>query len=494
MCRGFPLDSLFSMGRSLWIIAQPNETECGCSSTATERPNARSGDAGSRPAFRFLSHSTFCPSSFLDGPLSLGYLVSGQPRVGSYPAPSGNRWVPNSLFVRHTFIGPNVIGYLAKWQSAGFISRSCRFEPCDPDTISCPIIFCSSFFDGSQDWVIAHNDVVAGSSPASGTRRRSSSAVEHVISSSNLIRRTAEPDFGSLLTINHKMIMRPDMHKVVMERPRWNPGRNKRGRRANLPYELLPKFEGIKRPYIQRKALTDLLGPLRRWLHSQVGRPWNDVYSEACAVIKPDSVIRAHIKTHLLEFVERHTFMQNEQVCILNTSRGGGITPVTKLRWGRQRFFVHPETGLLHEMPKISKRAWQAQNLKPAASVHWVKENLAIKQIRGLWYECHYEVIHSSQWVDSYDHALERIVARQDVSRNELLYQICTRKHQLSKHELRRLGLRNAPENLSDRAQYSIGCTCRRLNTVLQFFAGRRLWVIGTRQWGFNSVPRSIPR
>src|SRR6266545_1799125 len=49
-----------------------NEIERGCSSTAIERPDASSGDAGSRPAFRFLSHSTFCPSSFSDGPLSLG--------------------------------------------------------------------------------------------------------------------------------------------------------------------------------------------------------------------------------------------------------------------------------------------------------------------------------------------------------------------------------------------------------------------------------------
>jgi hypothetical protein len=37
-----------------------------------------------------------------------------------------------------------------------------------------------SVFDGSQDWVIAHNDVVAGSSPASGSKCRSSSVVEHV--------------------------------------------------------------------------------------------------------------------------------------------------------------------------------------------------------------------------------------------------------------------------------------------------------------------------
>ena len=56
------------------------------------------------------------------------------------------------------------------------------FEPCtigqlmDSQLVSCP----SLPFDGSQDWVIVHHDVVAGSSPASGTKCRSSSVVEHV--------------------------------------------------------------------------------------------------------------------------------------------------------------------------------------------------------------------------------------------------------------------------------------------------------------------------
>src|SRR6266849_6642354 len=105
--------------------------------------------------------------------------------------------------------------------------------------------------------------------------------------------------------------MRPDMHKVVVERPRWNPGPDKNGRRANLSDELLPKFEGIKRPQRHRKGLTALLGQLK-------GRLWNDVYSEACAVIKPDSIIRAHVKNHLLEFVERQTFMHDGKVCVLD--------------------------------------------------------------------------------------------------------------------------------------------------------------------------------
>ena len=92
-----------------------NETERGCSSTATELPGESAGDAGSSPAIRFLSHSTFCPSSLSDGPLIMGYLVKSRTagRAGSNPAQSGDRLFPISLLVRR------------------------------------------GFFDGSQDWVIA---------------------------------------------------------------------------------------------------------------------------------------------------------------------------------------------------------------------------------------------------------------------------------------------------------------------------------------------------
>ena len=49
----------------------------------------------------------------------------------------------------------------------------------DSQLASCPSLF-FQFFDGSQDWVIVDNDAVAGSSPASGSKCRSSSVVEHV--------------------------------------------------------------------------------------------------------------------------------------------------------------------------------------------------------------------------------------------------------------------------------------------------------------------------
>ena len=77
-----------------------------------------------------------------------------------------------------------------------------RFPPSNIEVVSCPSF---SIFDGSQDWVIAHNDVVAGSSPASGTKSRSSSGVERVIPSTFLIRRyrNAGPGLAQITTINH---------------------------------------------------------------------------------------------------------------------------------------------------------------------------------------------------------------------------------------------------------------------------------------------------
>ena len=184
------------------------------------------------------------------------------------------------------------------------------------------------------------------------------------------------------------------MHKVVVERPRH--GRSWATSKAPLkpPFDESPRYEAMKPNHTRRKWFSDLLGPLRRWLQSQVGRPWNDVYSEACAVIKPDSIIRAHVKTHLLEFVERHTFMHD-----------------------------------------------------------WLKKNVALQKIHGLWFECHFEVVPVGVRFKAYDHALERVVSRGELTRHDTRYFLCTLKRQLSKRELRRFGLRNASIPHSSGAQ-----------------------------------------
>ena len=157
------------------------------------------------------------------------------------------------------------------------------------------------------------------------------------------------------------------MHKVVVERPRHGRAWARSFPRPKRSLDGSPKHESIRAPHTRRKWFSDLLGPLRRWLHSQVGRPWDEVYSEACAVIKPDSVVRAHIKTHLLEFVQRHTFLRDDRVwCFTDRWRGGEL-PVELAVSNWAPFYVHPRTGLLCRIPPRPRARWRDEQAVIAA-------------------------------------------------------------------------------------------------------------------------------
>jgi hypothetical protein len=71
------------------------------------------------------------------------------------------------------------------------------------------------------------------------------------------------------------------MAKIIVERSRHGgdggKSRPMKGWYKNTPLEDRPTKEGMKRPYGWGKELNENLEPLKRYLRSQVGRPWNDV-------------------------------------------------------------------------------------------------------------------------------------------------------------------------------------------------------------------------
>src|SRR5438045_7109980 len=87
-------------------------------------------------------------------------------------------------------------------------------------------------------------------------------------------------------------VMRADMGKVLVERPRLGRRRAERwpgkGYRKRLKKYAdagasPPPREGMKDSYsFGTKSFNEHLGPLRRFLDSNVGRPWDKVYSEIC--------------------------------------------------------------------------------------------------------------------------------------------------------------------------------------------------------------------
>lgn len=147
--------------------------------------------------------------------------------------------------------------------------------------------------------------------------------------------------------------MRTDMAKVIVERPRYGSRSPalKKGYRKHLQrtsIDELPRHE----PMLGRwrglgRFLNEHLGPLRKFLRSCVGRPWNKVHQELCEHVNFDNAVQNHVLTHVFQYVELHVEIRNGRPCY---APGDGW----RRRWGRPlpagHMYVCPRTGLLREV------------------------------------------------------------------------------------------------------------------------------------------------
>lgn len=150
--------------------------------------------------------------------------------------------------------------------------------------------------------------------------------------------------------------MRPDMERVIIERPRKGGGYGGKGYRRSwqhVPPEEWRKHESIKaRSRGGTKYFTDLLGPLRRFLRSNVGRPWDAIHSEICASVGRGFPGRDHFMTHVDQFVRRNVVVIDGIVC------SGGPPDYGRPLDRRHGwvFYVCPRTGLLREVERPRRR------------------------------------------------------------------------------------------------------------------------------------------
>ncbi len=155
--------------------------------------------------------------------------------------------------------------------------------------------------------------------------------------------------------------MRKDMSKVIVERPRL--GRSAAGLRTGRTRALVDddgepiKAKGArepKQPQAKTKRLNETLNPLKRYLASNVGRPWNKVYSEISEHLKPSSTVQQHVRDHIEDFVAIKTRMKSGVVMV--AQRYGGERPLDEV-WSY--FYVHPRTGLLRK--NDVRKTWSAR-------------------------------------------------------------------------------------------------------------------------------------
>jgi hypothetical protein len=176
--------------------------------------------------------------------------------------------------------------------------------------------------------------------------------------------------------------------EIVIERPRS-------GRRISLKKvtgfkKQLQKIteeateDGLFNPYLikptnKSKYLSDHLGPLHRFLRSKVGQPWNDIYSELCQKLDTSTMAGQHVIGHLWDYVERHVEIIDGQVY------------GKRYRWNRvrldgiydNRFYIHPETGILCAVKKVNRQ----QNQQPEQTDIVIIDNYhQYQKINDIWY------------------------------------------------------------------------------------------------------------
>lgn len=154
--------------------------------------------------------------------------------------------------------------------------------------------------------------------------------------------------------------MRPDMDKVIVERPRTGAGEcysSARHLDRQKDFDDLPSKQSMRRPYNDRKQLNENLAPLTRWLRKNVGRHWNEVYSEAATLFSGGSTVQVHVKNHLKQMV--YTDTESVHGLIIVKPPYMDSRSVETLTW--QTFYVHPVSFLLCEHNPKKEITWQTK-------------------------------------------------------------------------------------------------------------------------------------
>ena len=168
--------------------------------------------------------------------------------------------------------------------------------------------------------------------------------------------------------------MREDMSKVIVERPRSGSGwttKRLRKRWQHYPMDEWPTKESHMQELrgFSKKCLNENLAPLRRFLRSHIGMPWNDVNSEIRERINLNSAVQLHIWQHVQDYV-----------CMDPIERDGKL--FNKGGYELRHFYVDPATGILNEVPNVSLRR---KTLDPTPYVR-INDWTHCRKLNGIWF------------------------------------------------------------------------------------------------------------
>ncbi len=181
--------------------------------------------------------------------------------------------------------------------------------------------------------------------------------------------------------------MRADMAKVIVERPRkkghaWRRPKGYKRRLHRYGEDGPPPREGIKSCWGHgTKWLNEHLGPLRRYLDKQVGRPWDKVFSEICAHINRNSAVQDHVRDHVEDYVTTCVILIDGVPC--KGEPWGYGTPLHQLRY--RAWYVCPRTGLLRRVKRPRPRQGDRRQPRPPAYIR-LSDTLQCRFYESAWH------------------------------------------------------------------------------------------------------------
>ncbi|PSF38492.1 hypothetical protein C7H19_05775 [Aphanothece hegewaldii CCALA 016] len=178
--------------------------------------------------------------------------------------------------------------------------------------------------------------------------------------------------------------------EIVIERPRGGSrcsSRRLKGVKKELDRITKEATEdGLLSPYLikvkdKSKDLSDHLGPLRRLLRSKVGQPWDQVYSELCQQLKPNTLTGLHVISHLWDYVVLHVEMIDGVPYHKASASHRRYGPLGS--YYQDNYFVHPETRILCLAPKVTN--FNKKPKKPDDLI-WIDDYHQYRKIDDIWY------------------------------------------------------------------------------------------------------------
>jgi hypothetical protein len=176
--------------------------------------------------------------------------------------------------------------------------------------------------------------------------------------------------------------MRDDFHKVVIERARWGSrmrnlktgwSTSRYDPQEEYPFPLRASSSWNWNPY--RKDFSDRLGPLRRYLAKQVGRPWRKVEAEFRRALDTSTLIGKHLWDHARGMVRTEVRMTPDGRAL--DLRGDEVRDL----------YVHPRTGILRKA-KRKRRDLHRERQECVARMERIvlDPNVTAEKVKDLWY------------------------------------------------------------------------------------------------------------